>query len=215
MARWLNEIGVSACVVDYRVAPYRHPVPLADAQRAVRWVRYHAADLGIRADRVAVMGFSAGGHLAATLAAHHNLQTYKPQDEIDKLPCHPDALILCYPVITFGEYRHEGSLRNLLGDAPDESLRELLSIERQVTARMPPAFIWHTADDAGVPVENSLLFAQALSRAKVPFELHIYPHGRHGLGLAEEDAAVGAWRAACARWLFQLDFGGKTVPSPS
>ena len=126
---------------------------------------------------------------------------------MERCGCRPDALILCYPVISFGEHRHEGSLVNLLRAAAPVELRRTLSAEARVTAETPPAFLWHTADDASVSVEHSLLFAGALRRQGVPFELHVYPHGRHGLGLATDDPVVGSWTTLCARWLAGQGFG--------
>jgi acetyl esterase/lipase len=167
-------------------------------------VRRHADEWGIDRRRVGVLGFSAGGHLASTLATHWELGRPASSDPLEWESSRPDAQILCYPVITFGPHRHEGSMVALLGEDPPAYRRELLSNELQVKADTPPAFIWHTADDEAVPVENSLLFAGALRARGVPFELHIFPHGRHGLGLAEDDAAVGAWTGLCAAWLRRL-----------
>ncbi len=212
VARWLNGLGVTAFVLHYRVAPYRHPVPLLDAQRAIRYVRHHADEWAIDPNRVGILGFSAGGHLAATVATHFDAGSAQHEDPIERQSCRPNAVVLCYPVISFEEYRHAGSMRNLLGDDPPEALRRALSNHRQVTAETPPAFLWHTAEDAGVPVENSLLFAAALSRCKVPFELHVFPHGRHGLGLASGDPHAGAWTALCATWLRSIGFAPPATP---
>lgn len=207
VARWLNGLGIAAFVLDYRVALHRHPAPLRDAQRAIRLVRSGAWGGGMSFARVGILGFSAGGHLAATAGTRYDLGDLEAADPVERASCRPDALVLCYPVITFGEHRHHGSMVNLLGeDAPDE-LRALLSAETRVTADTPPAFLWHTADDAGVPVENSLLFASALRRHGVPFALHVYPRGRHGLGLAEDDPVVGTWTGLCAKWLAGQGFG--------
>lgn len=207
VARWLTGLGLAAFVLEYRVAPHRHPLPLRDAQRAIRLVRRRAAAWRVRPDRVAILGFSAGGHVAATAGTHFDAGDAQAADPIERENARPDALILCYPVITFGEQRHQGSLDNLLGQDAPAALREQLSLERQVTPQTPPAFLWHTADDASVPVENSLLFASALGRCGVPFALHVFPHGQHGLGLATDDPQVGAWTALCARWLAALNFG--------
>jgi acetyl esterase/lipase len=207
IARWLTGLGLAAFVLEYRVAPHRHPLPLHDAQRAIRLVRSSAADWRIRPDRVAMLGFSAGGHVAATAGTHFDAGDAHAADPIEQENSRPDALILCYAVITFAEHRHQGSLENLLGPDAPAALREQLSLERQVTPQTPPTFLWHTADDASVPVENSLLFASALGRRGVPFALHVYPHGRHGLGLATDDPQVSTWTDLCARWLAALDFG--------
>jgi acetyl esterase/lipase len=206
VARWLCGLGVAGIVLDYRVAPYRHPIPLGDAQRAVRVVRFRAAEWGVDPARVGILGFSAGGHLAVSAATIYNEGRDGPADPIERLSCRPDALIACYPVITFDKFRHDGSMRNLLGQEPDERLREYLSLENRVTARTPPTFLWHTADDASVPVGNSLLLASALRRNGVPFALHVFPHGCHGLGLAPDDPTVRQWTDLCARWLDDIGF---------
>ncbi len=195
-----NAAGLAAAVVHYRVAPQRHPAPLLDAARALRLLRLRAEEYGLRADKIAVLGFSAGGHLAGSLGVHHHRFGV---DQVDRTGCssRPDALILCYPVLTSGAFTHRGSMLNLLGEAPAAELLDMMSLENQVDAQTPPTFLWHTADDGGVPVENSLGFAQALSRHRVPFELHVYPHGRHGLGLACEDAHVATWQPLSVAWL--------------
>ncbi|MDX1931008.1 MAG: alpha/beta hydrolase [Capsulimonadales bacterium] len=203
IAEWLNARGVFAAVVTYRVAPrYRHPTPLIDAQRAIRTVRARAAEFGIAPDRVGVWGFSAGGHLAATTGTQFDFGDPNAADPIDRVSSRPDFLILSYPVISLIEpYAHAGSRRNLLGDAPDRSLRERLSAERRVTAKTPSTFLFHTADDPVVPVENSLAFFAALRKAGVPAELHIYEHGPHGVGLATDDPALADWTVRLANWL--------------
>lgn len=206
VARWLNSLGISAFVLEYRVAPHRHPLPLADVQRALRYVRHHAGRWQIDPRRVGVLGFSAGGHLAATAAVRFDAGDPGAPDPVERESSRPDAVVLCYPVITFGPHGHQGSMRNLLGDDPPPELRRQLSNERHVTPQTPPVFLWHTAADAGVPVENSLLFASALAGQGVPFELHVFPAGRHGLGLASDDGRVGAWTELCRAWLMGLGF---------
>lgn len=201
IAEWLNGIGISAFVLDYRVAPYRHPVPLGDAKRTIRHVRHHAATFGIDPARIGILGFSAGGHLASSAAVHFDEGDAEAADPVERVSSRPNAAILCYPVITFGEYRHNGSRVNLLGEDAPQELVELMSSERQVTANTPPTFIWHTSDDAAVPVENALLMAAALSKHKVPFELHSYESGRHGLGLAEDQPETHTWTRLCELWL--------------
>jgi acetyl esterase/lipase len=195
VARWLVTLGIDAYVLAYRVAgdePGReslHPAPLYDLRQAVRVVRERGAG------RVAVMGFSAGGHLAATLAT-------------DKDGDRPDALILGYPVIDLiGWGTHSGSRRQLLGPDATEEQATALSAHLNVTAETPPAFLWHTAADQGVPAANSLLFADALGRAGTPYELHVFPEGKHGLGLAQGDLAASAWPGLCATWLAAQGFG--------
>lgn len=206
IALWLNANGISSFVVSYRVAPYRHPWPLRDAQRAVRLVRHRADEWGIDPQRVGILGFSAGGHLASTVGTHYDAGDAQAIDPVERESCRPDAMVLCYPVITLGPNRHRGSMVNLIGENPPAHLRSNLSNETQVTKDTPPAFIWHTCDDPAVPVENSLLFGAALAREHVPFELHIYRTGRHGLGLAQSDPHVGTWSTLCAEWLSQIGF---------
>lgn len=209
IARWLNSVGVSAFVLDYRVSPYRHPIPLGDAQRAIRTVRAKAAEWRIDPKRVGILGFSAGGHLAGSAATLFDDGQADAADLIDRQSSRPDAAILCYAVLTFGDFRHDGSMRNLLGAEPDPALREKLSLEKSVTDRTPPTFLWHTSDDGAVPVENALLFAAALRKHKVLFALHVFPHGGHGMGLATGDKTVSQWTALCAEWLQGLGFAPK------
>ena len=207
IARMLNEHGIAGFVCHYRVAPYRHPVPLMDASRAIRWVRRHADEYNVNPKRVGVLGFSAGGHLASTVATHYDAGEARAADPVEREGSRPDAAVLCYPVISFEPpFRHVGSMNNLLGADPPDGLRLSLSNELQVTEDTPPTFLWHTAEDAGVPVENSLLFASALSAKGVPFELHVYPHGAHGLGLAPDDPHVATWARLCGEWLKGLGF---------
>lgn len=202
IAEWLNSIGISAFVLRYRVAPYAHPCPLLDVQRAIRTLRHDAARFGIDPNRLGVLGFSAGGHLASAAGTQFDGGRPDAEDEIDRQSSRPDLLMLCYPVITMRDpHTHEGSRLNLLGPDPSpERIAEHSSDER-VTADTPPAFLWHTSDDGAVPVDNSLLFAAALRRHGVPFDLHVYAHGRHGMGMAQEDAHVSGWTSACASWL--------------
>lgn len=207
IARWLVGLGLAAFVLEYRVAPHRHPVPLGDARRAIRLVRARAAAWGLAAPRIAILGFSAGGHLAASAGVLHAPGDPASADPIERASSRPDAVILCYPVITFGDQRHQGSADNLLGPDADAGARDAVSLERHVGPDTPPAFLWHTADDASVPVEHSLLFAGALRAQGVPFALHVYPHGRHGLGLANEEPPVATWTALCAQWLAAQGFG--------
>jgi acetyl esterase/lipase len=201
VARRFNEAGLSAFVLQYRVKPNRHPAPLLDARRAVRLVRSRAAEWGIDPGKIAICGFSAGGHLAASAGVHCDLPIAGDHDSLMAFSARPDALILSYPVIASGPFRHKGSFNLLLGEPnPPESMA-LMSLEDQVTTATPPAFLWHTSDDQAVPVENSLLFARALADHDVPFELHVYPHGRHGLNLALGDPHVATWSDLCVQWL--------------
>ncbi|AIQ48382.1 esterase [Paenibacillus sp. FSL R7-0273] len=202
VAEWLNLLGISAFVLRYRVAPYRYPSALLDAQRALRTIRSRAEEFGIDPERVGILGFSAGGHLASTASGLFDRGNKEAEEALERESCRPDFSILCYPVISMtDEVTHEGSRENLLGANPPGELIRLLSGELQVTPDSPPAFLWHTAEDAAVPVENSLLLASALRRSGIPFDLHVYAHGEHGLGLAEEEPHTRSWTNACASWL--------------
>jgi acetyl esterase/lipase len=202
IAVWLNKLGINAYVLQYRLGPkYHYPVELWDAQRAIRYVRSHAAEFAIRADHIGIWGFSAGGHLAST-AATHFAHFDSEADPIDRQSDRPDFAILSYPVISMLEpYVHLGSRRNLLGDKPDPALVQLLSNELQVTAQTPPTFLFHTTEDQVVPVENSVNFYLALKKAGVPVEMHIYQKGRHGVGLAAADPILCTWPDHLAAWL--------------
>ncbi len=186
-ALWLTQHGITAFVLRYRLGAdgYRHPAMLEDATRAVRLVRARAAEWRLDVTRVGIMGSSAGGHLAATLLTHWDTGHADAVDPIDRETSRPDLGILCYPVISMDAWTHAGSKQNLLGDHPPAELVDLLSNERHVTPQTPPCFIWHTWDDPAVKVEHSLAFAAALRSQGVPFDLHIYQHGRHGLGLGD------------------------------
>jgi acetyl esterase/lipase len=203
IADWLNSLGVAAFVLKYRLGPrYHHPAPLQDAQRALRLVRSHAGEFGVAPDRIGIWGFSAGGHLASTAGTHFNAGDPGAPDPIDRMSCRPDFLILAYPVISFATpYAHAGSRKNLLGENPDPALVESLSNEKQVTPQTPPAFLFHTDEDKGVPAENSVLFYLALRKAGVPAELHIYRRGKHGVGLAQSDPVLSSWAGRLADWL--------------
>jgi acetyl esterase/lipase len=203
VAEWLNSLGVSAFVLQYRLGPrYHHPIPLQDAHRAIRMVRSRASEWGVTPDRVGILGFSAGGHLASSAITHFDDGAPEADDAVDRLSSRPDFAVLCYPVISFTTVAaHSGSRKNLLGEDPDPDLVWKMSTELQVTPRTPPTFLFHTDDDAGVPVENSLLFFQAMKRAGVPGELHVFAHGRHGVGLAPDDPALARWPELCATWM--------------
>lgn len=205
IAKWLNTIGVNAFVLDYRVAPYMHPYPMLDVQRAIRYVRYNCKEFNIDPNRIGILGFSAGGHLAGTAAVHFDFGK-EDGDVIDKVSCRPDMAILCYPVITTGKYTHQGSVDNLLGENPSQELLDYMSIEKQVKENTPPMFLWHTAEDVTVPMENSLLLSTALKEKGIEFELHIFPKGRHGLGLQDEVPYVTRWAGMCEEWLREKNF---------
>jgi acetyl esterase/lipase len=212
VAEWLNGHGITAAVLKYRLGPrYRHPAPLQDAQRAIRWVRAHAGDLGVRADAVGIWGFSAGGHLAATAATKFDDGDAGAPDALDRPSSRPDFAILAYPVISLvEEYAHVNSRGNLLGASWHPDLAESLSAERHVTARTPPTFIFYTDEDPVRP-ENGVAFYLALRRAKVPAELHVYERGKHGLGLAQADPVVSTWTERLRDW---LRLRGAVRPAP-
>lgn len=207
IAQWLNGLGISAFVLRYRVAPYQYPCALLDVQRAIRRIRHEAKQFRIQSDKIGVLGFSAGGHLAANAGTSYDSGNKTADDAIERQSCRPDLLVLCYPVITLeNPFTHAGSRENLLGKEHEWSRVEQLSNERNVTKDTPPTFLWHTSDDSGVPVENSLMFAAALSKHNVPFDLHVYTKGRHGLGLAEDEQHTNGWPGECASWLAYNDF---------
>jgi acetyl esterase/lipase len=205
-ARFLNEQGVAGLVLKYRLGSrgYRHPAMLQDAARAMRTVRARATEWNLDPKRIGIMGSSAGGHLAATLLTHFDAGRSEDLDPIERQSSRPDLGILCYAVITMGEFTHQGSKYNLLGKDPSPDLVRLLSNELQVTRETPPTFLWHTWEDTAVPVENSLQFADALRRAGVPFDLHIYQKGSHGLGLGSakwDPDHRHPWTSDCVYWL--------------
>ncbi len=203
VANLLNAAGVTAFVLKYRLGPkYRHPIELGDAQRAIRLVRARAPEFGIAPDRIGMMGFSAGGHLAATAGTHFDAGKADATDPIERAGSRPDFLILAYPVVSFDPaITHSGSVRNLLGENPDPKLIEDLSNDLRVTTDTPPTFLFHTNADTGVVAENSVRFYLALRRAKVPAELHIFENGPHGVGLALGDPALAAWSTLLTNWL--------------
>ena len=211
-ARWLNELGVAGFVLRYRLgsAGYRHPAMLQDAARAVRTVRARAAEWRLDPKRIGIMGSSAGGHLASTLLTHFDAGRADAADPIERVSSRPDLGILCYPVITLvGPHAHRGSRNNLLGRDAPEALAETLSNEKHVTRDTPPCFLWHTWEDKGVPVENAMMFAAALRAAGVPFELHVYERGPHGMGLGTREWNPDArhrWTHDCAAWLRERGF---------
>ena len=190
-------------MLKYRLGPrYHYPAQLQDAQRALRTVRFRARDFHLALDRMGIWGFSAGGHLASMAGTHFDAGNPEAPDRIDRTGCRPDFLILAYPVISLtAEYTHQGSLHNLLGDRPDPKLAEYLSSEKQVTPQTPPAFLFSTDADQGVPSENTVAFYLALRKAHVPAEMHIYQNGPHGVGLAPRDPVLSSWPARLADWI--------------
>lgn len=203
MAAWLNTLGIAALVLKYRLPPgYRHPIPMQDAQRAIRLARAHAGEWNIKSDRIGIMGFSAGGHLASTAATHFDAGNSASTDPVERKSCRPDFLILGYPVICFSkDYCHAGSRQNLTGEHLPPDIVRFLSSELHVTADTPPAFIFHSHDDPIVDPRNSIDFYVACLQAGVAAELHIFPRGGHGYGLGAEESSEAQWPALCARWL--------------
>lgn len=193
LARLLNGQGYYVYILTYRFRPYRHPIEQGDVNRAIRYARYRAEVGGYAPDRIAVMGFSAGGHLAMTACTKFD-SGREDGDAIDRISCRPDIGILCYGVLTLGQpHTHWGTTVNLLGEEFDPALAYSLSAEGAVRSDMPPCFIWHTAQDDLVPVQNALDFAKAIHSVGVPYELHIFPFGGHGLSIAEDDPHVARW----------------------
>lgn len=206
IAEWYNSLGIHAFILKYRLGKwdgsgYRHPTMLNDAKRGFRMIRANAEKWGIDPDRIGVMGFSAGGHLASTLATHFDDGNSESNDPIEQVSCLPNFLILGYPVISFQEYAHNGSRRFLLGPTPSMEQVENLSNHKQVSVLTPPTFLFHTNEDRGVPPENSVLFYLALREKKVPAELHIYEKGRHGVGFADDDPVLSTWKDRLKDWL--------------
>ena len=192
MARWLNFFGINAFVVRYRVAPYKHPSPLLDAKRAIRYVRHNAEKFSIDPNKVGILGFSAGGHLAGLVAEFFDKFEETAQDEIDKISAKPDLAVLCYPVVSLCEdYAHQGSATNLVGD--NEELKNMLSLEKNVREDMPEMFLWHTLEDVAVSAINSLQMGIALKNKNVPYSLHIFIFCAHGSVLAENIEGTKEW----------------------
>ncbi|MDE1170321.1 MAG: alpha/beta hydrolase [Verrucomicrobium sp.] len=198
-ALWLNERGIHAFVLSYRLGKngYRHPAMLQDAARGLRTLRHRAGEFGIAPGQIGIIGSSAGGHLAATLLTRFDAGDPAAADPVERLSSRPDLGVLCYPVITLsGPATHEGSRDQLLGAGAEEAQRLLLSADLHVTEQTPPCFVWHTQEDPYVPAENALLFARALQAKKVPYALHVYERGPHGLALGNHP-----WTAELLRWL--------------
>ncbi|MGO4144970.1 alpha/beta hydrolase [Paenarthrobacter sp. YAF11_1] len=200
VAEWLASLGIHAFVLRYRVAPNQHPAPLVDAKQAMLWIRSGDHGLKVDATRVGVLGFSAGGHLASTLSVE--VATGDPA--LDTIDAVPDLSILCYPVISFLDSVHQGSVDNLAGAGAAAEVLQELSTDLHVSPTTPPAFLWHTADDQSVTISHSLAYAGALSRAGVATELHVFPNGIHGLGLALGTPGAEQWTALCAAWLRRM-----------
>jgi len=213
VAKWLNKIGVAGIVVKNRLPTSDNitdtsEVALADAQRAVRMTRYHAAEWGIDPAKIGIMGFSAGGHLASTAGTHFDRGQAESPDSVQKVSSRPDFMILMYPVISMSEpFMHSGSAKNLIGENPSEEQKLRFSNEKQVTADTPPTILIHSSDDKGVPVANSIVFYQALNAHGVSAELHIYNSGGHGFGLGKNDGTShNLWTQTCEAWLKDMVF---------
>lgn len=210
IAKFLNGKGIAGIVVKYRLPSSKsqrekHFVPLIDAQRAVRKVRSKATEFHIDESKIGILGFSAGGHLASTLGTHFDEKVYEPLDAIDTQSARPDFMALGYPVISFGPQTHSGSKKNLLGENPSEEMATYFSNEKQVKQNTPPTFLFHASDDEGVPVENSILFYQALKDKGVSATMHIYPKGGHGFSLARKDPHLSGWTERMFEWIQSLE----------
>ncbi len=209
IAKWLNSNGICGIVVKYRLPHTANNIegrlsPFLDAQRAMRLTRFHAKEWGIDSNKIGIMGFSAGGHLASTLGTHFN-DNFFVTDKIDSVNCKPDFMILMYPVITFREpYLHAGSRHFLIGDNPDTSLINYYSNELHVTKDTPPTFLVHAGDDKAVPVENSIMFFEKLEENNVPAEMHIFPEGGHGFSLAIGRGSLEQWKDLCITWIKKI-----------
>lgn len=203
IAEFLNSRGIHAFVLKYRLGPkYKHPVPWTDASRAMRLIRDRADEWGVDSKRLGIWGFSAGGHLASTVATRFDTGLENPRDPVDKQSSRPDFAILCYPVISMEPpLTHGGSRRNLLGPNPDPELARSLSNQNQVSAKTPPVFLFHTAADTAVLPQNSLIFYEACLKHKVPVELHLFQDGPHGVGLAQKDPQLKVWPSLLMNWL--------------
>jgi acetyl esterase/lipase len=206
VARWLNTIGVAGMVLKYRMprpdlSAGQKPWPIQDGEQAIRLARSHAAEWKIDAHRVGLMGFSAGGHLASSVGTHFDEAAPASTNEVDRISERPDFMILAYPVISMAEsITHQGSLHSLLGSTPDPKWVEFYSNELNVTSRTPPTFLVQAQDDR-VSVENSLRFYDALKKAGVPAELHVFEKGGHGFGLGVAGGETAVWPSLCAAWL--------------
>ncbi|MEO7991286.1 MAG: alpha/beta hydrolase [Chryseolinea sp.] len=209
VAKWFNSIGITAFVLNYRLPNDAIMIdksvgPMQDGQQAIRLVRQHAKEWGIDPNKIGIMGFSAGGHLASTLSTHFNEKVY---DFATPISARPDFSLLIYPVISMDvSITHTGSRNNLLGANPSSDRVKHFSNELQVNDETPPAFLVHSIDDGSVPVQNSIGYALALEKHHVPCELHIYQSGGHGYGLGRSKNTESSWPDACRKWLEARDF---------
>lgn len=204
VAQWLNTLGIAGIILKYRlpsdvIMNDKTIGPLQDVQEAIRVVKRKSSEWGLKPGRIGVLGFSAGGHLAGTASTLYNKNVYQPADTTS---ARPDFSILIYGVLSMqGSFTHGGSLSNLLGTNPTQELMDSFSNELQITAETPPAFLVHAADDGAVPVQNSILYFQALKKNNIPAELHIYEKGGHGFGLAPNRSTESNWPEACEKWM--------------
>lgn len=211
IAKFWNSKGVAAIVLKYRLPTSKsqivpHKSPLMDAQRAMRLVRFHAEDWNINPQKIGIMGFSAGGHLASTLSTHFDNGNPEAFDPVERVSCRPDFSILIYPVVSFtADFQHSGSHKALLGEDPDPELSNYYSNELQVSENTPPAILIHSSDDKGVPVDNSIVYYKALQEKGITAEMHVYPYGGHGYGLAVGRGYLSTWPERCNTWLKNLD----------
>lgn len=208
-------MGCHAAVLHYSVAPVTFPAQLLQVFSAIHTLRCNAETWHINPGRIIVMGFSAGGHAAASAGVFWSKPHYAQLLNLEPKDVRPDALALCYPVITSGPFAHPGSIECLTGSA-DSPYRGTVSLEKQVSSDVPPCFIWHTVTDSAVPVENSLMFASALRKNRVPFELHLFANGGHGLSLANAEVygqdRQASINEACQQWVALFDAWRKTLP---
>jgi acetyl esterase/lipase len=214
IAAWFAEHGIAAFVLNYRVDPFRYPVPLLDAQRAMRWLRTHADEQRIDPARLGVMGTSAGGHLAALLSTEAGGGDLDSPDPVERASSRPDLAVLMQAVVSLTDHVHTGSRRHLLGESPAPDLLQRLSAERRVGPATPPTFIWTSKTDEFVDYRNSELYAAALSARGIDHRYELFPEGHHGRGLARAERYTRAWPELCLQWLVQHGFNPKpAVPA--
>lgn len=208
IAKKLNEAGVSAVVLNYRVYPYVYPVGLNDAKRAIRFLRYNCEKFNIDSNKIGIMGFSAGGHLAVSVAEFYDKFDYKVADDIDKISARPDLVGLCYPVINFDkEYSHMRSVGNLFGEQVRKTeLVEIMCCDKSVRDDMPSTFVWHTFEDVKVDCRNSIDLVLAMKEKGIDIECHLFQDGGHGLNLAEDIEGTKQWFCLFVNWLKRKKF---------